>query len=229
MMLKLDDPAATRPARSASVTIPLDASVDAVWRALTDPEELVRWFPTNAVVDPRPGGAFVISWDGAWQWEMTITDFEPLKRLRMLDRQARPFDANGRPLDAEAPVELALEITLESSGSGTVLRLVHSGFGHGAVWDDEIDGVTLGWNVELRALRHYLAHHRGRARHTAHVHATSGRSLGELWDALTAPSGLIASGYRPDLTEGDRCALRLATTTRWTVTSRSREVDGNCS
>ena len=71
--------------------------------------------------------------------------------------------------------------------------------------------MTLGWNVKLRALRQYLAHHRGRVRHTAHVHATSGRSLGELWDALTAPSGLIASGYRPDLTEGDRCALRLAT------------------
>ena len=68
--------AETRPARQASVTLPLEAPVDTVWRALTDPEELVRWFPTNAAVNPQKGGAFVISWDGAWQWEMTIMDFE---------------------------------------------------------------------------------------------------------------------------------------------------------
>jgi uncharacterized protein YndB with AHSA1/START domain len=211
MSSTLDDRTATRPDRSAAVTIPLDAPVEAVWQALTDPQELMQWFPTNAAVDPRPGGAFVMSWDGAWQWEMTITDFEPLKRVRMLDRLARPFDANGQPLGSEPPMELALEITLESTGAGTVLRLVHSGFGHGDRWDDELDGVTLGWNVELRALRHYLARHRGRPRHAVQMHVTSTRRLGELWEALTEPSGLIASGYRPDFTEGDRCALCLAT------------------
>src|SRR5262245_57987432 len=211
MSPKLDDRITTGPARSASVTIRLDAPVEAVWRALTDPQELTHWFPTNASVDPRAGGEFVISWDGAWQWEMSITDFEPPRRLRMLDRLARPFDANGQPLGSEAPMQLALEITLESSGGGTTLRLVHSGFGHGDRWDDELDGVTLGWNVELRALRHYLARHRGRSRHTAHVHVTSARPLADLWKALTGTSGLIASGYRSDFAEGDRCALRLAT------------------
>jgi len=207
------------PSRSAEVTLPLDAPVEDVWRALTDAKALVNWFPTDAAVDARPGGSFVISWEGQWQWDMTVTDCEPLRRLRMLDRAARPFDANGHPLEQAAPVELALEITLEPrDGGGTVLRLVHSGFGHGAMWDDELDGVTLGWNVELRALRHYLAHHRGRSRCTAHVHATSTRPLAELWDGLTAASGLIASGHRPDFTEGDPCALRL--TTGDTVTGR---------
>ena len=173
----------TTPSRSAEVTLPLDAPVEDVWRALTDAKALVNWFPTDAAVDARPGGSFVISWEGQWQWDMTVTDCEPLRRLRMLDRAARPFDANGHPLAQAAPVELALEITLEPrDGGGTVLRLVHSGFGHGAMWDDELDGVTLGWNVELRALRHYLAHHRGRSRCTAHVHATSIRPLAELWD-----------------------------------------------
>jgi uncharacterized protein YndB with AHSA1/START domain len=212
MSSTLDDRTTTHSSRSAAITLPLNAAVEAVWQALTDPQELVHWFPTNAAVDPRPGGTFVISWDGAWQWEMTITDFEPRKRFRMLDRLARPFDANGRPLGNEPPVELALEITLEpSTRGGTVLRLVHSGFGHGDRWDDELDGVTLGWNVELRTLRHYLTRHLGRRRHTAHVHVASPRALGELWAALTAPSGLIAGGYRPDFIEGDRCALRLAT------------------
>jgi hypothetical protein len=134
-----------------------------------------------------------------------------MRRLRMVERQARPFDANGRPIDTEAPVEMALEISLEPAGSGTILRLVHSGFGHGAAWDDELDGVTLGWNVELRSLRHYLAHHRGRTRRTAQAHATSPRALGELWEMLTAPSGLIVRGYSPALAEGEACALELST------------------
>jgi uncharacterized protein YndB with AHSA1/START domain len=213
MTLKFQEPVAARAAstRSATVTLPLDAPVDTVWRALTDPEELVHWFPTNAAVDPRPGGAFVISWNGAWQWEMTITDFEPLKRLRMIDRLARPFDANGQPLLGEAPLEQALEITIEPAGRGTTLRLVHSGFGHGAAWDDELDGVTLGWNVELRGLRHYLAHHRGRRRQTASAHTTSRLALGPLWDRLTAPAGFITSGVSPDLAEGDACTLTLVT------------------
>ena len=213
MTLKTQEPVAARTptTRSAAVTIPLDAPVDVVWRALTDPRELVHWFPTDALIDPRPGGAFIISWNGAWQWEMTITDFEPMQRLRMIDRLARPFDANGQPLRGEAPLELALEITLEPAARGTTLRLVHSGFGHGTAWDDEIDGVTLGWNVELRGLRHYLAHHAGRARHTASAHVTSNLGLTVLWDRLTASSGFITSGFTPDLAEGDACALTLAT------------------
>ena len=75
--------------RSAAVTIALDVPVEAVWRALTDPNELVNWFPTNAAVDPRPGGAFVVSWNGQWQWEMAITDFEALAHIvagRVIDR-----------------------------------------------------------------------------------------------------------------------------------------------
>jgi len=202
----------TAPSRSAEVTLPLDASVDAVWRALTDSRELVNWFPTDAAVDARPGGRFAISWDGQWQWDMTIADFEPLRRLRMIDRQARPFDANGTPLEQAAPVELALEITLEPrEGGGTVLRLVHSGFGHGAVWDDELDGVSLGWNVELRGLAHYLAHHRGRTRHVAWAHVTLDASLEHAWQTLTSPAAVVTSGYRHDLTAGDTCTIALAT------------------
>ena len=48
MSSTLDDRSATRPARSASVTIPLDVPVAAVWQALTDPHELMQWFPTDA-------------------------------------------------------------------------------------------------------------------------------------------------------------------------------------
>ena len=107
--------------RSVDISLELAAPVEVVWRALTDPQELVRWFPTDAAIDPRPGGAFTISWEGKWQWDMTITDWQPLSRLRMVDHRARPFDANGVPIGAEPPAALALEITLDARDDTTEL------------------------------------------------------------------------------------------------------------
>ena len=197
--------------RSVDITRDLDAPVDVVWRALTDPKELVRWFPTDASIEPRLGGAFTIAWEGKWQWEMTITDWQPMSRLRMVDRNARPFDASGEPIRDAAPTALALEITLEARGDKTTLRLVHSGFGHGGSWDDEVDGVTLGWQVELRGLRHYLAHHRGHDRAVAWAHTTTAASLDAVWSHLVTKHALVSSDLAASLREGDRCALTLAT------------------
>jgi uncharacterized protein YndB with AHSA1/START domain len=197
--------------RAFEMSIELDAPVETVWKVLTDAEELTKWFPTNAAVDPRPGGAFTISWDGDWEWSTTITDWEPLERLRMVDRQSRPFDAEGRPIADAAPVELVLDFTLEARGSRTRLRLVQSGFGHGANWDDEIDGITWGWNTELRVLRHYLDRHRGRARQVAWARATSDLPFDRVWPLLTSSAGVIGSGDVAWLHGGDRCAFSLTT------------------
>ena len=204
-----NDPRAT--SRSIDLSVDLDAPVDVVWRALTDPAELVRWFPTDASIDPRPGGAFTISWEGQWQWDMTVTDVEPLRRLRMIDHRARPFDADGRPVAAAAVATLALEITLEALGDKTRRRLVHSGFGSGSTWDDEIDGVHLGWNVELRGLRQYLTHHRGRARQIGWVHVSTRAALAAVWSRLVDERMIVTSALPAALREGDRCTLTLAT------------------
>jgi uncharacterized protein YndB with AHSA1/START domain len=197
--------------RTVTVSIDLDAPVELVWQALTDPAMLTQWFPTTAAVDPRPGGAYTISWDGQWQWEMVITDWQPHRRLAMVDREARPFDANGRALAAAAPVTLALEFTLDPTATGTTLRVVQSGFGAGADWDDEIDGVTLGWTVELRGLRHYLRRHRGRTRRTACAHVVVDRPLDRIWPVLVGDAGLVVRCEPASIVEGSAVRLTLAT------------------
>ena len=158
-----------------------------------------------------PAAASSISWDGSWIWDNTITHFEPGKRLRLVDRSARPFDARGQAVDSEAPVELVLNFTIEARGGRTTLRLVHSGFGHGAAWDDEIDGVSLGWNVELRCLRHYLDHHRGEERFMGWAKVVSDRPMAELWERLVSPAGLVAEGNTAWLHGGDHVSLQLTT------------------
>jgi uncharacterized protein YndB with AHSA1/START domain len=209
MTTDVKDPLA--PPRSVSLTIDLDAPVDLVWRALTDPAALVQWFPTTAAVDPRPGGPFTISWDGLWQWDMVVTTWEPNRRLTLRNPQARPFDAAGHAQAAAPAVELTLEFTLDAHGDRTTLRLVQSGFGHGASWDDEVDGVAMGWHIELRGLQHYLAHHRGQPRSTAWASAVTGRTIAEAWSHLVGPSGIVRRGFSADLRDGDRCRLDLST------------------
>ena len=50
-------------------------------------------------------------------------------------------------------VEIATEYELERDAGKTTLRLVHSGFGDGAEWDDLFDATRAGWAFELRGLR----------------------------------------------------------------------------
>ncbi len=43
--------------RSNETQLEIAAPVEALWKALADPAELVRWFPLEAQVTPGPGGS----------------------------------------------------------------------------------------------------------------------------------------------------------------------------
>ena len=44
-------------------TVTIKSSAEAVFKALTEADELMRWFPTRVESDPRPGGKFRFSWE----------------------------------------------------------------------------------------------------------------------------------------------------------------------
>jgi uncharacterized protein YndB with AHSA1/START domain len=48
--------------RACEERITLDAPAEVVWRALTDAQELMRWFPLGAEVVPGAGGSVTMSW-----------------------------------------------------------------------------------------------------------------------------------------------------------------------
>ena len=144
------------PTRAFRMTLDVDAPLDAVWHALTDAAELARWFPTSAQVKPGPGGRMVWSWEGMTDWETRIDAWEPGRLLRLVQEDARPYDLQGRmlPEGSVEPATIAIEFHLETHQGKTRVRLVHSGFGHGGAWDDEVEGISEGWQAELRSLRH---------------------------------------------------------------------------
>ena len=188
--------------RLFEMAIEIDATADDVWRALTEAEELVRWFPLHARVTPGEGGAMLWTWKDAWRWETRITEWTPGKRLRLVDEAARPYDANGQPVPVNRAdaAHVVMDFELEAHGNTTRLRLVHSGFGRGDAWDDELDGVAGGWQFELRSLKHYLERHRARQRHYAWIAASTPVPIDAAWSALTGVDGFnlrpssIASG-----------------------------------
>ena len=190
--------------RTFDMAIDIDASPEAVWHALTDAGELVRWFPLEARVRPGAGGSMFWSWGENWAGEMRIEGWEPQRRL-LLTESRQAFDAVGRPLPGDRQA-MAMEFTLETQAGKTRLRLVHSGFGSGENWDDELDSTGAGWQHELRSLRHYVQRHRGHDRHAAFVHVTSPLTAHVVWSRLLSPQGFVV--ITGALVEGQPCVIR---------------------
>jgi uncharacterized protein YndB with AHSA1/START domain len=189
--------------RAFEMALDIDASPDDVWRALTQAEELVRWFPLDARVVPGVGGTMLWNWGEGWDWESRIEVWEPGRRLRLVQDDARPYDAEGRPLPPgeSDSARVAMEFTLETHQGKTRLRLVHSGFGQGAAWDHELEGITEGWQAELRSLRYYLERHRGQDRYPGRAWLTTSLRRAEAWDRLIGPEGFRIAPADPQ--EGD--------------------------
>jgi uncharacterized protein YndB with AHSA1/START domain len=179
-----------RPSRAAAITLTLDAPLEDAWKALTDARELTRWFPLEADVRSAVGGSVAWRWSDHFAMVSRIDAWEPPRLLRLVQERERPHAADGAPLADESVQRVVIEFTLDTHQGQTRLRLVHSGFGSGAAWDDELEGVTNGWNYELRSLAHYLAHHRGRDRHFGWAWTTTSRAPADAWDALTGQGGM---------------------------------------
>jgi uncharacterized protein YndB with AHSA1/START domain len=161
-----------------------DVVPEDVWTALTDAEHLTRWFPLEARVEPGEGGEVFMSWGEGWAGSSRIEVWDPPRRLRLVETRSA-YDAEGRPVGG-TPVRIAMDWEIEGRAGTTRLRLVHSGFGAGADWDDEVDSIRRGWKFELGGLAQYLAHHRGRDRSVAWVMRRSMGARAEVWARLCA-------------------------------------------
>jgi uncharacterized protein YndB with AHSA1/START domain len=199
--------------RAFEMIIEIAAPPDVVWHAIASAEELVRWFPTEAAVTPGVGGTWLVSWDGNWPWKTEIEIWEPQRHLRLMDRNGRPYDAvGGTMIESVAPMPIALDWYLEpAKGGSTRLRLVHSGFGRGGAWDDEFEGVSAGWPMELNSLKYYLEHHRGENRRVSWTRAVVPGSPETLLPVLLSADGILPDASLLDKKAGDRYAVTLPT------------------
>lgn len=191
--------------RQIEKTIEINVPVEAVWKALTDAQELMRWFPTDAKVEPGKGGAIWISWGPPYQGRCTIEIWEPNRHLKMRDEWAEhAHDDQKQEVEPGVPAQVAMDYYLEGAGGKTVLRLVHSGFGLGSDWDDEFDATKRGWDFELLGLKHYLEQHRGSSRQVVWARTKVQLDRQQVWDRIMSPFGILKEGSLNGSTEGSK-------------------------
>src|SRR5206468_8587749 len=87
--------------RTQEHEIAIDATEEALWKAITDGEELTRWFVDAAKVEPGVGGTFHLSWDGAEAGQSRIDTWEPNKRLRVT---LMPFEMGPAKYDGQTAI-----------------------------------------------------------------------------------------------------------------------------
>jgi uncharacterized protein YndB with AHSA1/START domain len=119
------------------------AAPERVYRALTNVDDLKRWFVTNAEVKLQPGGVFNLYWQQE-NVKGEVVESDPPHRLT--------FTWDERP--AHGITTCTIELTPEADG--TLLRLAHTGFLEGDNWDDLYNGVNTGWTSELGNLKTWL-------------------------------------------------------------------------
>jgi uncharacterized protein YndB with AHSA1/START domain len=150
--------------RQHTTEIEINATPDQVFRAVSEAEEIKRWFAPEAKVDPRVGGTYTISWGPGMEGSpSTITIYEPGHRFAMVQERTKPYGKEGEPpLETDTVQTMMVDYQIEAPGGGkTLLRLVHSGFGRGTGWDNEFEATRTGWAVFMQILKHGLERHPG--------------------------------------------------------------------
>jgi uncharacterized protein YndB with AHSA1/START domain len=181
--------------RSYEKKFEVAAPSEAVWKAITEGEELTRWFCLEATCGPEVGGEQHIDWGGGVKATQRIVIWQPNSHLRteaLKPEQSRP--ESGEPY--------AIDWYLGTAGETTRVRMVASGFGEGADWDHEYDGTYHGWDLYHSTLKHYLENHRGKSANNVVIYAMFSISREEAWDRLMSPEGFLKEGNAQDLAVG---------------------------
>lgn len=134
--------------RTIEQTIGIEALPSAVFAALTEADELSRWWTTRAESDPRTGGSFSYTWEFEEQTERNHT-------REGVYAEVTP----GEHIRYDWPMPLGntiVDFRLEPAGDGTRLVLEHERWGVGGDWDEAYEMHVGGWRFFLDNLRTYL-------------------------------------------------------------------------
>ena len=130
----------------------LDAPIERVWSAISDPAELSQWFPDQAEYELTAGAGGTFAWldesrlDEKAVYPMRVELVEPPTHL-VWSWTIEP----GASYDAHRAARVEWTLTPTASG-GTVLEMVESGL---SAKDAKLNDP--GWDAEFAELRDYLS------------------------------------------------------------------------
>ncbi len=209
--------------RSFETQIQIHAPRGAVWEAIATDKGLRNWFAPKVRVDAKVGGEIAWEWGTHHNWPQRIEILEPGTRLRTrYDSNVDDGAGGKRPL--------FLDFLLEGEGGMTTLRLVQSGFGPEAGFDEEYDGISRGWPVELWSLRLYVEQHQGKERRLAWSTKDLDMDRDVAWKILTGENGFACGASVDSLKEDAPFRIQTADGDEFSGTSlvcQPREFSGN--
>jgi uncharacterized protein YndB with AHSA1/START domain len=141
----------------------IEAPAEVVWRVITEPSQISRWFSDEAEVQARTGADGTLTWrpggrDGSQEADtivpIRVVDAEPYRRFSFRwghPREASPDEGNSA----------LVEFSLTEEAHGTRLRVLESGIG-AVKHDDEgktryLESHEQGWERHLGELLDYVA------------------------------------------------------------------------
>ena len=124
-----------------------DAPPEAVFAALTEPAQLTKWFVSKAKVDLKKGGKVQFTWKGGHRMTGKVKRFVPGRKVAYGWR-----DDLGKGKEAKT---VAL-FEISKKGTGSMLKLTHSGFGDSKAWTELYGGIQSGWAYYLMNLKSVL-------------------------------------------------------------------------
>jgi uncharacterized protein YndB with AHSA1/START domain len=133
-------PAKTRTIR---VRVFVQASPKKVFKAISDPEILTRWFMDKATLSPRKSGRYSFTWEGGPTHTGKVLEFVRRDHLTITWQWPGQEDLG----------VTRLKLSVEPKKSGTVVKLTHSGFQRSGPWGDLYDGSIRGWTYFLMNLK----------------------------------------------------------------------------
>lgn len=127
-------------------TLHLGAPPERVWQAITDPEQIARWFPDRTDLEPRAGSVGWFDWTEHGKYAVRVEEVDPPRRL--VWTWAREPNVG---LDDAARTTVEWTLAPAEDG-GTTVFLRETGFTDPAARD----GNDAGWDKELGELVEYL-------------------------------------------------------------------------
>ena len=132
--------------------VAIAAPMETVWSIVTEPQNISRWFASEAEVDLRPGGDLVFRFDSGVDGKGIVEKVEPPRLFSFRWISPEPE----RDMVAAQGHYTTVEFSLEPRGEGTLLRVVETGFA--ALEGTEAENAALaerhdgGWGMFLERL-----------------------------------------------------------------------------
>ena len=177
-----------KPTRVLELEVDIDATIEDVWKAISEGAGIASWFaPVASVTKPGEGGLVTVAWDTVEgsAWTVEVGAWKPNQHLRWVDESGMMGSGTA----------IWLDYFLTTEKGRTRLRLVQSGFGESEGWDEFFAGTESGWSYFLYNLKLYAEVHFGQVRHliTQRLKVELNRDLA--WDRLlAAATGLVIAG-----------------------------------